>query len=119
MVRSIGADQVIDYTREDFATGGRRYDLILDIGDRSLSDCRRALTPKETLVVIGGSAGRWIDGLGRSYKARCLPPLVRQRLRPFLIRKSMVRGQAVAPGAAQRSRVQAGRWVPARRRVPG
>jgi NADPH:quinone reductase-like Zn-dependent oxidoreductase len=84
MVRSIGADQVIDYTREDFATGGRRYDLILDIGDRSLSDCRRALTPKETLVVIGGSAGRWIDGLGRSYKARCLPPLVRQRLRPFL-----------------------------------
>jgi NADPH:quinone reductase-like Zn-dependent oxidoreductase len=84
MVRSIGADQVIDYTQEDFTRSGRRYDLILDTGDRSLSDCRRALTPKGTLVVIGGSAGRWIDGLGRAYKARVLSPLVSQRLRPFL-----------------------------------
>jgi NADPH:quinone reductase-like Zn-dependent oxidoreductase len=88
MVGSIGADQVIDYTREDFATGERRYDLILDTGDRSLSDLRRALTPKGTLVVIGGSAGRWIDGLGRANKARMLSPLVRQRLHPFLTRWS-------------------------------
>jgi NADPH:quinone reductase-like Zn-dependent oxidoreductase len=88
LVRSIGADQVIDYTQEDFTRSGRRYDLILDTGDRSLSDCRRALTPKGTLVVIGGSAGRWIDGLGRAYKARVVSPLVRQRLRPFLTRWS-------------------------------
>jgi NADPH:quinone reductase-like Zn-dependent oxidoreductase len=88
MVGSIGADQVIDYTREDFTNSGRRYDLILDTGDRSLSDLRRALTPKGTLVVIGGSAGRWIDGLGRAYKARVLSPLVRQRLHPFLTRWS-------------------------------
>ena len=60
MIRSIGADQVIDYTREDFTTSGRRYDLILDTADRSLSDCRRALTPEGTLVVIGGS-GRPLD----------------------------------------------------------
>jgi len=66
LVRSIGADQVIDYTQADFTRSGRRYDLILDTGDRSLSDRRRALTPKGTLVVVGGSAGRWIDGLGRA-----------------------------------------------------
>ena len=88
MIRSIGADQVIDYTREDFTTSGRRYDLILDTADRSLSDCRRALTPKGTLVVIGGSAGRWIDGLGRAYKARLLSPFVSQRLRSFLTKPS-------------------------------
>jgi NADPH:quinone reductase-like Zn-dependent oxidoreductase len=84
MVRSIGADQVIDYTQEDFTKSGQRYDLILDNVDRSLSDCRRALTPKGTLVLIGGSAGRWIDGLGRSIKAGVLSPFVSQRLCPFL-----------------------------------
>ena len=74
LVRSIGADHVIDYTREDFSQSGRRYDLILDNGDRSLSDCRRALSPKGTLVLIGGSAGRWINGLGRASKARRCHP---------------------------------------------
>ena len=88
LVRSIGADQVIDYTREDFSQSGRRYDLILDNGDRSLSDCRRALSPKGTLVLIGGSAGRWINGLGRASKARLLSPFVGQRLLPFLTRWS-------------------------------
>lgn len=88
MVRSIGAEHVIDYTQEDFSTTGRRYDLILDTADRSLSDCRRALTPKGTLVVIGGSPGRWINGLGRSFKARVLSPFVSQRLFPFLTRWS-------------------------------
>ena len=88
MVRSIGADQVIDYTREDFTQSEHRYDLILDTADRSLSDCRRALTPAGTLVVIGGSAGRWINGLGRAYRARLLSPFVRQRLPPFLTRWS-------------------------------
>jgi NADPH:quinone reductase-like Zn-dependent oxidoreductase len=88
MVRSIGAGQVIDYTQQDFTKSGQRYDLILDTGDRSLSDCRRALTPKGTLVVIGGSAGRWIDGLGRANKARALSPFVSQRLHPFLTKWS-------------------------------
>jgi len=88
LVRSLGADQVIDYTREDFSQSGRRYDLILDNGDRSLSDCRRALTPNGTLILIGGSDGRWINGLGRVSKARLLSPFVGQRLRPFLTRWS-------------------------------
>ncbi len=49
-----------------------------------MSDCRRALTPKGTLIVIGGSAGRWINGLGRANRARVLSPFVSQRLHPFL-----------------------------------
>jgi 2-desacetyl-2-hydroxyethyl bacteriochlorophyllide A dehydrogenase len=88
IVRSLGADQVIDYTHEDFTQSERRYDLILDTGDRSLSDCRRALTRKGTLVLIGGTAGRWINGLGRAYKARVLSPFTRQRLLPFLTKWS-------------------------------
>jgi NADPH:quinone reductase-like Zn-dependent oxidoreductase len=62
MVRSIGADHVIDYTQKDFTRSGQRYDLILEMaGNRSLSDLRRALTPKGTLVLVGGSgvAGSW------------------------------------------------------------
>ncbi|MCH8223508.1 MAG: NAD(P)-dependent alcohol dehydrogenase, partial [Chloroflexi bacterium] len=54
MVRSIGADQVIDYTREDFTQNGQRYDLIIDaVGNRSVSDLKRALSPKGTCVIIG------------------------------------------------------------------
>ena len=84
MVRSIGADQVIDYTQEDFAQSGQRYDLILDVfGNRSLSDCRRALTPQGTYVLVGGSIGRWF-GLARSIKVLLLSPFVRQRLRTFI-----------------------------------
>jgi NADPH:quinone reductase-like Zn-dependent oxidoreductase len=84
MVRSLGADDVIDYTKEDFTRSGRRYDLILDNGYRSLSDCRRALTRTGTLVLIGGTTGRWIDGLARNIRARASSPFVRQKARPFL-----------------------------------
>jgi NADPH:quinone reductase-like Zn-dependent oxidoreductase len=87
MVRSIGADQVIDYTREDFVQPGRRYDVMLDlIGSRSLSDCRRALTRRGTYVVVGvKDMGRWL-GLGRQFKALLLSPFVRQRMRVFVVR---------------------------------
>jgi len=55
LVRSLGADYVVDYTKEDFADGARRYDVIIDnVGNRSLSDCRRALTPEGRYVLIGG-----------------------------------------------------------------
>jgi NADPH:quinone reductase-like Zn-dependent oxidoreductase len=55
-VRAIGADHVVDYTQEDFTSTGQRYDLILEMaGNRSLADLRRALTPKGTLVLVGGS----------------------------------------------------------------
>jgi NADPH:quinone reductase-like Zn-dependent oxidoreductase len=83
LVRSIGADHVIDYTREDFAGGARRYDLILDTaGRRSLSHLRRALTPRGTLVIVGGEGGgRWTGGFERQLLAVVLSPFLRQRLR--------------------------------------
>ena len=85
MVQSIGADQVIDYTQEDFTQSGQRYDLIIDtVGNRSLSDCRRALTPKGTLVMVGGQGGRWLGGVDRSIKALFLSPFSAQTLRPFI-----------------------------------
>ncbi|WP_211881456.1 NAD(P)-dependent alcohol dehydrogenase [Pseudarthrobacter albicanus] len=83
LVSSIGADHVIDYTREDFAAAGKRYDLMLDIaGNRPLSVLRRALAPKGTLVVVGGEAGgRWAGGLDRVLRAAVLSLFVGQKLR--------------------------------------
>lgn len=82
LVRSIGADEVIDYTREDFADGTRRYDVILDIaGNRSLSHLRRALAPEGTLVIVGGEeGGRWLGGTERLIRAFLLSPFTRQKL---------------------------------------
>jgi NADPH:quinone reductase-like Zn-dependent oxidoreductase len=87
MVRSLGADQVIDYTKEDFLESGQRYDAMLDlVGSRSLSDCRRALTRRGTYVVVGvKEMGRWL-GLGRQFRALLLSPFVRQRMRVFVVR---------------------------------
>lgn len=85
MVRSLGADRVVDYTRADVARGGERYDLVVDaVGSRSLSDLRRALTAQGTLVLVGGRGGRVLGGLGRFLRAAALSPFVRQRLRPSL-----------------------------------
>jgi NADPH:quinone reductase-like Zn-dependent oxidoreductase len=87
LVRSLGADEVIDYTREDFADGARRWDLIVDTaGRRSLSHLRRALTPRGTLVIVGGEGGgRWLGGFDRQIlRAPILSALVRQRLRPLI-----------------------------------
>jgi NADPH:quinone reductase-like Zn-dependent oxidoreductase len=84
MVRAIGADHVIDYTQEDFTRTGQRYDLILEMaGNRSLADLRRALTPKGTLVLVGGSGGKWFMGTGRTLRAVLVSPFVGQRLRSF------------------------------------
>jgi NADPH:quinone reductase-like Zn-dependent oxidoreductase len=82
LVRSLGADHVVDYTRQDFADGTNRYDLVLDIGGNSpLSRLRRALTPTGTLVIVGGEeGGRWTGGFGRSLRAPLLSPFVSQRL---------------------------------------
>jgi NADPH:quinone reductase-like Zn-dependent oxidoreductase len=66
MVRSIGADRVCDYTREDFTRGAQRYDLILDcVGNHSLSACRRVLSPKGKYVMVGGQGGQWLGPLPR------------------------------------------------------
>ena len=85
MVRSIGADHVIDYTREDFTKSGQKYDLILDIaGSRPLSSCRRVMTPSGTFVVVGGPGGRWIRPADRALKAILMNRFVSQRMLPFL-----------------------------------
>jgi NADPH:quinone reductase-like Zn-dependent oxidoreductase len=83
LVRSLGADHVVDYTRDDLADGERRYELVLDIaGSRPLSQLRRALTPKGTLVIVGGEGGgRWFGGTDRLLRALLLSPFVGQRLR--------------------------------------
>jgi NADPH:quinone reductase-like Zn-dependent oxidoreductase len=90
LVRSLGADRVIDYTREDFADGERRYDVILDVGgNASLSRLRRALTPKGTLVITGGETdGRWIGGTDRQLRALVLSPFVGQKLGTFISREN-------------------------------
>ncbi|MEP6697629.1 MAG: NAD(P)-dependent alcohol dehydrogenase [Pseudonocardiales bacterium] len=81
LVASIGADHVVDYTTDDFTAGPQRYDLILDIGGNTpLARLRRALTPRGTLVIVGGEdSGRW-TGLSRQVRALALSPFVRQRL---------------------------------------
>jgi NADPH:quinone reductase-like Zn-dependent oxidoreductase len=83
LVRSIGADEVIDYTRQDVTDGTRQWDLILDCaGRRTLSRLRRALTPTGTLVIVGGEGGgRWLGGFDRNLRAVALSRLVGQRLR--------------------------------------
>jgi NADPH:quinone reductase-like Zn-dependent oxidoreductase len=90
IVRSIGADHIVDYTREDFAAQRRRYHVILDVGgNSSLSRLRRALTPKGTLVIVGGeTGGRWLGGTDRQVRALLLSPFVGQRLRTFVARET-------------------------------
>jgi NADPH:quinone reductase-like Zn-dependent oxidoreductase len=88
MVRSLGADHVIDYTHDDFAEGEQRYNVILDIGgNSSLSRLRRALTPKGTLVIVGGETdGRWLGGTDRQLRALLLSLFVGQKLGTFVSR---------------------------------
>lgn len=86
LVRSIGADHVIDYSSDDFADGAQRYDLIVDIGgNSSLSRLRRALTPHGRLVIAGGETdGRWLGGTDRQIRALLLSPFVSQKLGTFV-----------------------------------
>jgi len=108
LVRSLGADHVVDYTREDFADGEGRYDVILDIGGNApLSRLRRALTAKGTLVIAGGeSGGRWLGGNDRQLRAIVLSRFVDQTLTTFissenhrdmLVLKELIEAGSVAP----------------------
>jgi NADPH:quinone reductase-like Zn-dependent oxidoreductase len=83
LVRSLGADAVIDYTREDFTRGTRRFDVILDFphyATHSLTDCRHALTPKGTLVPASNTPNRWIGGFSRVIPAHLVAPFVPHRI---------------------------------------
>jgi NADPH:quinone reductase-like Zn-dependent oxidoreductase len=90
LVRSLGADHVVDYTREDVTRGGRTYDLVFQLaGTSSPSDLRRARTPTGTLLLSSGeSDGRLIGPVDRIIKALLLAPFVRQRLVPFVAKRS-------------------------------
>ncbi|MDX1691340.1 MAG: NAD(P)-dependent alcohol dehydrogenase [Acidimicrobiia bacterium] len=84
-VRSLGADHVVDYTVEEVTEGDRRFDVIVDIaGNRSIRSLRRILEPGGTLVIVGGSGGRWTMGYGRTIRAVVTSPFVRQRLRTLI-----------------------------------
>lgn len=86
LVRSLGAEHVLDYTRKDITDGHPDYDVILDIaGNRPLSLLRRALTPRGTLVIIGGEGGgRWLGGTDRQIRALMLSPFVHHTLKTFI-----------------------------------
>jgi NADPH:quinone reductase-like Zn-dependent oxidoreductase len=84
MVRSLGADHVIDYTKEDFTKSGQHYDAILDnVPNHSLSECRRVLTPEGKYVMIGGGGpndNRWIGPFGRLIQTLVMAPFVSQKM---------------------------------------
>jgi NADPH:quinone reductase-like Zn-dependent oxidoreductase len=89
MVRSIGAEHVVDYTEEDFTRTGQRYDLVLDaVGNRSLSAYRRALTREAALVLVGAAPGRWIAPLAPFLKAFFATPFSAHPIRTFLAKRS-------------------------------
>jgi NADPH:quinone reductase-like Zn-dependent oxidoreductase len=105
MVRSIGADHVIDYTHEDFTKAGPKFDFILDnVGNHSLAETRRALTPDGTLLPNGG--GHSGGGLGRVIKAHIAATFVRQQGRPS------IKFQNADDLAALKELVEAGKVVP-------
>jgi NADPH:quinone reductase-like Zn-dependent oxidoreductase len=89
LVRAVGADHVIDYTREDPAAGRHRYDVVIDIGgNRRLAHLRRVLARRGTLVLTGGEdGGPWLGGTGRNVRAQLLSPFVSQRLTAFISRE--------------------------------
>jgi NADPH:quinone reductase-like Zn-dependent oxidoreductase len=90
LVRSLGADHVIDYTVADPTDGSRRYDLIIDVGGRTpVRRLRRALTSRGTLVIVGGeNGGRWTGGIGRQLRAMLLSPFTGQRLTTFISKEA-------------------------------
>jgi NADPH:quinone reductase-like Zn-dependent oxidoreductase len=86
LVRSIGADEVVDYTLTDIAAAGQQFDLILDVaGNRPVRQLRRVLTSRGTLVFVGGEEGdRMTGGMGRQLRAALLSIVIRQRMRSFV-----------------------------------
>jgi NADPH:quinone reductase-like Zn-dependent oxidoreductase len=113
LVRSLGADHVIDYTHADITDDDRRYDLVLDIGgNRPLSQLRRVLTHDGTLVIVGGEGGgRWTGGIHRQLGAMVVSLFVRQRLGTFIAKPNTTDLDAL------RALIEAGSLTPAIDRV--
>lgn len=115
LVGSLGADHVVDYTREDFARPGRRYDVVLDlVGNRSLADLRRATAPSGTVVLSGGGVfegGSLLGPVRLIVRGRLLSPFVRQRVLPLTAKASK------ANLAVLRELVDAGKIAPAVERM--
>ncbi|MDQ3118976.1 MAG: NAD(P)-dependent alcohol dehydrogenase, partial [Verrucomicrobiota bacterium] len=87
MVRSLGADRVVDYTKEDFTKGAERYDVIVDlVGNHGLLAVRRMLTPNGKYVMVGGQKGRWLAPMDTVLRAFLLKPFVNQEM-GFMISK--------------------------------
>jgi len=99
LVRSIGADHALDYTRDEYLDGSKKYDLILDIGgNNSLSHLRRALTPQGTLVLVGGEeGGNLTGGFGRQIRALVLTRFVGQRLAMLVSKERSTDLEALRP----------------------
>ena len=115
MVRSIGADHVIDYTQEDFTQGGQRYDLVFELaGSHSPSEIRRLLTSKGTLVIIGhgGSEGRWIGPFGRLIKALVLSRFVSQRIASYTAKPNYSSGPNEGDLATLKELIETGTITP-------
>jgi NADPH:quinone reductase-like Zn-dependent oxidoreductase len=98
LVRSLGADHVLDYTCDDFADGTRQYDVVIDIaGNSSLTRLRRALTPTGTAVITGGeTGGRWLGGYDRQLRGAVLSPFVKQRFTTFVNTEALEQLEALA-----------------------
>jgi len=92
MVRSIGADRVIDYTQEDFTKSAQQYDIVFDcVGNHSLPACRRVLNPRGIFVGAGGSPGRWmVDFFARGITGLAMAPFVTQKFVTFMAKPSKV-----------------------------
>jgi len=111
LVRSIGADRVVDYTREDFARDGQRYDVVFDlVGNRSLADLRRVLTPEGTLVLSGGGVskprGTLVGPMGLIIRGQLMSRFIRQRVVVLQAKASR------ANLAALRELIESGKVVP-------
>jgi NADPH:quinone reductase-like Zn-dependent oxidoreductase len=90
LVRSIGADEVIEYTRQDFTETGERYDVILETAGRHpVPQLRRALAPKGTLVIVGSEGGgKWFGGISRQMRAQLISPFVGQKMGTFVAKQN-------------------------------
>lgn len=108
LVSEIGADEVIDYTKQDFTAGGQRYDLMIDIaGSKGWSECKRVLNPKSTFVIVGGtSTNRWLGPLSHSAALGLSTLRVSQNVVPFFLAQLDKANLTVLQGLLESAKVK-------------